>query len=106
MEMEKELLEKRKVALNKLLKNKEYFSTGLCLFIAVLYTKNILTCEELELIKEMLDSFYAESQDAREAEEYYGGYLWEPTEWEPREQWILSNLETIDLLLNSTKQSK
>lgn len=104
--MEKELLERKKVALNKLLKNKEYFSTGLCLFIAVLYTKNILTYEEHTLIGKMLDSFYAESQDAREAGEYYGGYLWEPTDWESREKWILYNLETIDLLLNSTKQSK
>ena len=69
-------------------------------------TKSILTYEESGLLEVMLDSFYAESQDAREAEEYYGGYLWEPTEWEPVEKWILYNLEIIDLLLNSIKQSK
>ena len=104
--MTKELLEKRKIALNKLLENKEYFSTGLCLFISVLCTKSILTYEEYTFIKEMLDSFCDESQDAREAKEYYNGYLWEKADWESRKKWILYNLETIDLLLNSIKQSK
>ena len=101
--MEKELLERKKVALNKLLKNKEYFSTGLCLLITVLYTKSILTYEERRLLGVMLDSFYDESQDAREAADYYGGYLWEPTDWEPREDWIISTIEGIDLMLNQSK---
>ena len=101
--MEKELLEKRKVALNKLLENKNYFFSGLCLLIVVLYTKNILTYEEHELLTAMLDSFYDESPDARESNDYYGGFLWEPGEWEPREDWIISTIEGIDLMLGQSK---
>lgn len=101
--MEKELLEKRKVALKKLLNNKQYFYSGFCYLIAVLYAKSILTYEESGLLEVMLDSFYDESQDAREAEEHYGGYLWEPAEWEPREKWIISTIESIDLMLNQSK---
>lgn len=98
--MEKELLEKRKVALNKLLESRADFWSGLCNFTAVLNTKNILTDEEYEILTNLLYEFRTTNADAIEAEEYYDGYLWEPGEWEPREDWIYSKIKEINVALN------
>lgn len=64
--MEKELLEKRKVALNKLLENRADFWSGLCNFTVVLNTKNILTDEEYEIITDLLCEFRTTNAEARE----------------------------------------
>ena len=101
--MEKELLEKRKAVLKKLLDNRQYFCSGLCHLINGLYTLNILTYEENDLLNELIDSYFENSEKARKAFRRYQGFMWEPGNWEEREKWILHNLETIDLLLNSTK---
>ena len=65
--MEKELLEKRKVALKKLLNNKQYFCFGLCHLIAILYEKNILTYEESDLLDELVDSYFKNSEEVKKA---------------------------------------
>lgn len=101
--MEKELLEKRKVALKKLLNNKQYFCSGLCHLINGLYTLNILTLDEDIILDELVYSYFKNSEEARKAFIRYRGYLWEPTEWEPREKWIISTIESIDLMLNQSK---
>ena len=100
--MEKEILTKRKVALNKLLENRADFWSGLCNFTAVLNTKNILTDEEYEIITDLLCEFRSTNAEAR-VNYLNGGFLWEPGEWEPRERWVLYNLESIDLILNQSK---
>ena len=101
--MEKELLEKRKVALNKLLENRHSFRSGFCHLIAILYVGSILTYEESDLLNKLLDSYFDENEEVRRAHEVFTGFFWEPGNWKEREKWILHNLETIDLLLNSTK---
>lgn len=101
--MEKELLEKRKAALKKLLDNRQYFYSGLCHLINGLYTLNILTLDECIILNELIDSYFENSEKARKAFRMYQGFMWEPGNWKEREKWILHNLETIDLLLNSTK---
>lgn len=97
--MEKELLERRKVALNKLLENRTDFWSGLCNFTAVLNNKNILTDEEYEIITDLLCEFRTTNATARE-NYLNGGFLWEPGEWEPREDWIYSKLEEINVALD------
>ena len=104
--MKKELLEKRKVALKKLLENKRFFCSGFCHLIAVLYKRSILTYEESDLLDKLLYSYFDENKEVIRAYETFNGFYWEPGNWEEREKWILYNLETIDLLLNSIKQSK
>ena len=104
--MEKELLEKRKVALKKLLRGKRHFCSGLCNLIYTLQILNILTLEEYVILDELIDSYFKENEEVRNTFRRYVGFMWEPGQWEPREKWILSNLESIDLLLNSIKQSK
>lgn len=101
--MEKELLEKRKVALKKLLNNKQYFCFGLCHLIAILYEKNILTYEESDLLDELVDSYFKNSEEVKKAFIRYRGFMWELGEWEPREKWIISTIESIDLMLNQSK---
>ena len=101
--MKKELLQKKKVGLNKLLENRADFLSGLCHLIAVLYKRNVLTYEESDLLNELIDSYFENSEKARKAFRMYQGFMWEPGNWKKREKWILHNLETIDLLLNSTK---
>lgn len=101
--MEKELLEKRKVAFKKLLNNKQYFCSGLCHLINGLYTLNILTLDECIILNELIDSYFENSEKARKAFIRYRGFMWEPGEWEPREDWIYSKLESIDLMLNQSK---
>ena len=98
--MEKELLEKRKVALKKLLNNKQYFCFGLCHLIAILYEKNILTYEESDLLDELVDSYFKNSEEARKAFIRYHGFMWEPGEWEPREDWIYSKIKEINVALD------
>jgi hypothetical protein len=101
--MEKELLERRKVALNKLLENRTDFWSGLCNFTAVLNTKNILTDEEYEIITDLLCEFRTTNAEARE-NYLNGGFLWEPGEWEPREEWINFMLEEINAQIDSLKK--
>lgn len=101
--MKKELLQKKKVGLNKLLENRADFLSGLCHLIAVLYKRNVLTYEESDLLDKLIGSYFENNEKAREAFRRYNGFMWEPGNWEEREKWILHNLETIDLLLNSIK---
>ena len=98
--MEKELLEKRKVALKKLLDNKQYFCSGLCHLINGLYTLNILTLDECIILDELVDSYFKNSEEVRKAFRMYKGFMWEPGEWEPREDWIYSKLEEINVALD------
>lgn len=98
--MEKELLEKRKVALKKLLNNKQYFCSGLCHLINGLCTLNILTLDEYIILDELVDSYFKNSDEARKAFIRYRGFMWEPGEWEPREDWIYSKLEEINVALD------
>ena len=90
--MEKELLERRKVALRKLLDNRQYFCSGLCHLINGLYTLNILTYEESDLLNELIDSYFENSEKARKAFRRYQGFMWEPHNWEKREKWIISTI--------------
>ena len=60
--MEKELLEKRKAALKKLLDNRQYFCSGLCHLINGLYTLNILTLDECIILNELIDSYFENSE--------------------------------------------
>ena len=101
--MEKELLEKRKVALKKLLNNKQYFCFGLCHLINGLSRLNILTLDEYIILDELIDSYFKNSEEARKAFIRYRGFMWEPGEWEPREDWIINTIESIDLMLNQSK---
>lgn len=101
--MEKELLEKRKVALKKLLNNKQYFCSGFCHLIAILYVGSILTYEESDLLDKLIDSYFENSEKARKAFRRYNGFMWEPGNWEEREKWIISTIESIDLMLNQFK---
>ena len=97
--MEKELLEKRKVALKKLLNNKQYFCSGLCHLIHELYTLNILTLDECIILDDLIDSYLETSEKARKAFRMYNGFMWEPGNWEERWKWIISTIEDIDLML-------
>ena len=101
--MEKELLEKRKVALKKLLNNKQYFCSGLCHLINRLYTLNILTYEESDLLDKLLDSYFDENEEVRKAHKVFTGFFWESGNWKEREKWIISTIESIDLMLNQSK---
>ena len=98
--MEKELLEKRKVALKKLLNNKQYFCSGLCHLINGLSRLNILTLDEYIILDELVDSYFKNSEEARKAFIRYRGFMWEPGAWEPREDWIYSKLEEINVALD------
>ena len=100
--MKKELLQKKKVVLNKLLENRADFCSGLCNFTAVLNTKNILTDEEYEIITDLLCEFRTTNAEAM-ANYLDGGFFWEPGNWKEREKWIISTIESIDLMLNQSK---
>lgn len=97
------VLEKQKLALEKLLENKHFFRSGFCHLIAILYVGSILTYEESALLKKLLDSYYDENEEARRAHEVFSGFFWEPGNWEEREKWIISTIESIDLMLNQSK---
>lgn len=101
--MEKEILTKRKVALKKLLNNKQYFRSGLCHLINGLYTLNILTLDECIILDELVDSYFENSKKARKACRRYNGFMWEPGNWEEREKWVISTIEGIDLMLGQSK---
>lgn len=101
--MEKEVLEKEKLALKKLLENKRFFCSGLCHLIAILYARNVLTYEESDLLDKLIDSYFEDSEKARKAFRRYNGFMWEPSNWEEREKWIISTIESIDLILNQSK---
>ena len=101
--MEKELLEKRKVALKKLLDNKQYFSSGLCHLIDVLYKRSILTYEESDLLDKLVDSYFDENEEVRKAHKVFTGFFWEPGNWKEREKWIISTIKSINLMLNQSK---
>ena len=73
--MEKELLEKRKVALKKLLNNKQYFCSGLCHLINELYKRNVLTYEESDLLDKLLDSYFDENKEVRKAHKVFTGFF-------------------------------
>lgn len=95
--MTKELLEKRKVALKKLLENKRFFCSGLCNLIYTLQIMNVLTLDEL------IDSYFENSEKARKAFRMYQSFMWEPGNWKERETWVISTIESIDLMLNQSK---
>ena len=101
--MKKELLQKKKVVLNKLLENRADFCSGLCHLIAILYVGSILTYEESVILNRLLDSYFENSEKARKAFRRYNGFMWEPGNWEEREKWIISTIESIDLMLNQSK---
>ena len=96
------LLLLQKSAIEKLLQSKDCFSpcAGLCTLLHICLVNTIITPEEALVFKELLGNYRAIHNIKP------NDYFWEIADWEPREKWILSNLESIDLLLNSIKQSK
>ena len=101
--MENEVLEKRKAALKKLLDNRQYFCSGFCHLIAILYARNALTYEESDLLDKLIDSYFENNEKARKAFRKYKGFMWEPGNWKEREKWVISTIESIDLMLNQSK---
>lgn len=52
------VLEKQKLALEKLLDNSRFFRSGFCHLIDILYVGSILTYEESDLLYKLLDSYF------------------------------------------------
>lgn len=97
------VLKKQKLALEKLLENKRFFCSGFCHLIAILYARNVLTYEESALLDKLLDSYFDENEEVRKAFRMYSGFMWEPGNWKERETWVISTIESIDLMLNQSK---
>lgn len=97
------VLEKQKLALEKLLDNSRFFCSGFCHLIAVLYARNVLTYEESDLLDKLLDSYFDENEEVRKAHKVFTGFFWEPGNWKEREKWIINTIESIDLMLNQSK---
>ena len=69
------VLEKQKLALEKLLENKHFFRSGFCHLIAILYVRSILTYEESALLNKLLDSYFDENKEVRKAHKVFTGFF-------------------------------
>ena len=104
-----------KKSLEIILKNIEIASmeyAGLCGFSKHLYFTGKLTLSEFLQFNLNLAN-YAKKQHSKIKIEFFSNtgeyilciksFIWEPGDWEEREKWIISTIESIDLMLNQSK---
>ena len=69
--------------------NHELFESGLCIFIVILFDKNIINNDELDKLYN-----YIVSHRPKEGEKHYNlsqvhsNYYWKYNEWLPRQAWL------------------